>query len=43
MRLHIADWRAASVPKTKIVSVARTEVVKDTAGVRVITAAERKV
>lgn len=43
MLLHIADWHAASVPRIKIVSVVRTGAVKSTAGVRIITAARKKV
>lgn len=42
MLLHIADWRAVSVPKTKIVSAAKAAAVKFTAGARTITAAGRK-
>ena len=41
--MHIADSHVASVPKTKIVLGARTEAVKATAGVRIITVVKKKV
>ena len=41
--MHIADWRAASVPRIKTVLGVRMEAVKSTAGVRIITVARKKV
>ena len=43
MLLLIADWRAVSVPRIKIVSVAKMVVVIFAVGVRIITAARKKV
>ena len=42
MLLHNADLHAASVQRIKIVSVVRTEAVKSTAGVRIITVVKKK-
>ena len=43
MLLHIADWRAVYVPRTKIVRDARMVVVRVMVGVKIITAVKKKV